>query len=459
MASDNSPFSLTSAPPKAENDHNVYILGAGFSVEAGFPVIKDFMNRMRDAAAWLEGQNDRIEELRAIERVLEFRLRASSAAYRIPLNVENVEELFSLAATGGDNELAKAMPLAIAATLDYARSTTPVSENQWFGLGAVRDPGADKPANWGPVAENIGAGLANEQPKRHWSSCPPYDFYLGLMCGYFNKGLTDRRDTIITFNYELTIEDALTHLGIDFSYGVAGHRLMKNSSGSYEAAPLSQARTQLLKLHGSVNWCSPAIRGKKFTEDSQEESRKTKVSHFLEELTRTTREISTFNSYTELLKHPENPQPYLVPPTWSKSLTVPLTSVWDTAVKELSTATRIIILGYSIPPTDQHFRYLLAAGLRDNISLRKVYFVNPGLNNERTKDDFEQRLFGPLGLFRREHLEQGVIELIPCDLRQFLAVSNYRLHIGRPLNPLAYQIDPAAPWRCYPHSGSGPIFI
>ena len=37
---------------KAYNDQNVYILGAGFSAEAGLPLIKDFMNRMRDAAAW-----------------------------------------------------------------------------------------------------------------------------------------------------------------------------------------------------------------------------------------------------------------------------------------------------------------------------------------------------------------------------------------------------------------------
>ena len=188
MRSNNLPVSAINAPPKAENDHNVYILGAGFSFEAGFPLIKDFMNRMRDAAAWLEGKDERKEELRAIERVLEFRLRASSAAYRIPLNVENIEELFSLAAISGDSELATAMPLAIAATLDYSRSMTPVTENQWFAVGSVKDLGGDKPAIWGPVSGNIRATLGNEQPKRDWSSCPPYDFYLGLMCGYFNKG-------------------------------------------------------------------------------------------------------------------------------------------------------------------------------------------------------------------------------------------------------------------------------
>lgn len=70
---------------KAYNEHNVYILGAGFGAEAGLPVIKDFMNRMRDAAAWLKGQTGRERELEAISRVVEFRLRAAAAASRVPL--------------------------------------------------------------------------------------------------------------------------------------------------------------------------------------------------------------------------------------------------------------------------------------------------------------------------------------------------------------------------------------
>ena len=61
---------------KAHNDRNVYILGAGFAAEAGMPLVREFMNRMRDAAAWLELQGNRAREIKAIERVLDFRLRA-----------------------------------------------------------------------------------------------------------------------------------------------------------------------------------------------------------------------------------------------------------------------------------------------------------------------------------------------------------------------------------------------
>ena len=105
---------------KAHNDHNVYILGAGFAADAGLPLIYDFMERMRDAAAWLAEQGGRDTEVNAIEEVLVFRHRAAGAAYRTPLDVENVEELFSLASARGGEKLAQNMNVAIAATIDFA---------------------------------------------------------------------------------------------------------------------------------------------------------------------------------------------------------------------------------------------------------------------------------------------------------------------------------------------------
>jgi hypothetical protein len=100
------------------NDHNVYILGAGFSREAGLPLISDFLSQMRDGYDWLIQQN-RPLEAKAIDDVLKFRLAAASAAYWVNLDLENIEELFSLAFANTDG-IATSMQLAIAATLDYA---------------------------------------------------------------------------------------------------------------------------------------------------------------------------------------------------------------------------------------------------------------------------------------------------------------------------------------------------
>ncbi len=55
------------------NDRDVYILGAGFSVDAGLPAVFAFMNRMRHAYTGLVGEG-RNAAAKAVERVLAFRL-------------------------------------------------------------------------------------------------------------------------------------------------------------------------------------------------------------------------------------------------------------------------------------------------------------------------------------------------------------------------------------------------
>jgi hypothetical protein len=448
---------------KAQNDHNVYILGAGFSREAGYPLIKDFMNRMRDAAAWLQDQVGRTEELAAIEKVLDFRLKAASASYRVPLNVENVEELFSLASASGDKSLSQAMRLAIAATLDYASSTANLGSDLHFSVGALESLRLGTPQSWGPISGTLGSALQNEQPKRDWRECSPYDFYLGLMCGYFHKRGPDCQNTIITLNYDLVIEESLRHLGIDFHYGIKGRRIVRIDENKYEQIPISEASLKLLKLHGSINWCSPAAVSDEISETSELSNRD--FQRIVARLVELSEQIAVFDSYRELSSHPSRPTPHLVPPTWSKSLEAPLTSVLNAAVSALRTATRIVILGYSLPPTDQHFRYLLAAGLQDNISLRNIFFVNPSLEKPEIRRSFEERLFGPMGLFRKEHEDQGVVELVPHSLRTFLSgetgsdTAHYRVDIGRTLNPPALQYSNNAPWRVLPNFGGGVLLV
>ena len=434
---------------RAYNDHNVYILGAGFSAEAGLPLINDFMNRMRDAAAWLEEQEGRAEEIRAIERVLNFRLQAAAAAYRVPIDVENVEELFSLVSANSDRELVEAMPLAIAATLDYARTTASLPlESRGFAVGAL-NPVENKSVSWGKISPGLEATIQHEEPKREWHGCPPYEFYLGLMCGYFNKGGSDRRDTIITFNYDTVIEDSLDALRIPYSYGECVARVSDSQLVTSQVAPHA---VPILKLHGSVNWCP----GEQYVFRASE---KAALPH---DMVGGYGESVAFPNYRALRQERFNP--LLVPPTWQKAFRGPLSTVWSDAVAALTTATRVIIVGYSVPGTDQHFRYLLGAGFQKNISLRKVFFVNPALADQESQKQLRERLFGKPGLLRAEHLEQGTVELIPVGLQQFLGGADdfnnhdaYRLRIGRPLNPPLYRYDRAAPWRCYPHFGGGPM--
>jgi hypothetical protein len=256
--------------PKAYNDHNAYILGAGFAAEAGLPLVKDFMNRMRDAAAWLEEQTGRGREVEAIERVLDFRLKAAAAAYRVPLDVENVEELFSLASASEGGELTSDMALAIAATLDFAahdhhqREVERAKEYRFYQIGVLDSPWT-KPMHWESPSRQVEESLKSGQIKGEWYSCPPYELYLGIMGGYFNKPVGESRDTIITFNYDLTPEESLRDLRVPFSYGLSGKSFNPGTSGALSEEYASANTLRLLKLHGSVHWAIPGEVGQKLT--------------------------------------------------------------------------------------------------------------------------------------------------------------------------------------------------
>ena len=382
------------------------------------PLIKDFMNRMRDAAAWLEkqeGREGREREIRAIENVLDFRLRAAAAAYRVPLNVENVEDLFSLASASARKTLAEDMPLAIAATLDFAhhdhaqREAIRPREYRFYQVGVLDSSRWTKPRNWEPPLRQIEDSLKSGQIKGEWYSCPPYEFYAGIMGGYFNGPAGNRRDTIITFNYDLTIETALRALKVTFSYGLKGEQVAFGSGSSdiLSEQLAQEGTTRVLKLHGSVNWAIPGGDSPKLT---------------------------FYGSYDDIRKR--GLIPAVAPPTWRKDFDGQLSDVWEVAVGSLQTATRIVILGYSIPQTDLHFKYLLGAGLQENISLRKVLFVNPDLAQPDEADQLKARLFGVLG---EQHFRRGLIEFVPEKTSEFFhgpkdtTRSLYRDSIGRPL--------------------------
>ena len=353
------------------NDHNVYILGAGFSREAGLPLISDFLSQMRDSYDWLVQQN-RVIEAEAVNEVLKFRLAAASAAYWVNLDLENIEELFSLAFANTDG-IATSMQLAIAATLDYARKTKGPqrtrmdvrSSENLFDSKASKWPRWVKPAT-GPQDIN-GAGAYE---------IGTYALHVARLLGMLKDGKPQGENTFITFNYDTLLEDALDELGLSFSYGSEiRRRPYKGSQFLAEAIPV-------YKLHGSVNW-----------------ARMSKVN------------------LIEVLKNYDDPsnglrKPELLPPTWKKVFKNEIESVWQEAIGKLNRATRIIIIGFSMPPTDMHFKYLLAAGLKKNISLRQILFVNPDANDE-LKPRVETML-------RQAYVKSGRIDFVKESLGQFV---------------------------------------
>jgi hypothetical protein len=278
---------------------------------------------------------------------------------------------------------------AIAATIDVCKTITPPSVCEIEQRHFVNDRG----------------GWERKQVKKY-----TYETLAKIMTGFEQE--TEQENTIITFNYDTLLEDALSSLNIPFSYG-----LPTDSSTAYHpSAKCQNSKTAsdknipIYKLHGSVNWAKAVLSDAPMTV------------------------YGAYEDHRGLIGN----GPMLVPPTWRKVFAGQVSTIWDSAVRSIRRATRIIVVGLSMRKTDSHFKYLLAAGLQDNISLRKFYFVNPGLNDVEVADDLRDNLFGVL---RQELEKKQIVSLEPARTDQFFFSRNHLKSINRDFPPDYLQIS------------------
>ena len=364
------------------NNKNVYILGAGFGVDAGFPTVADFLNVMRDSADWL-AQENRSSERDSVDAVLQFRHEAAAAGYRVNIDLDNIEDLFSLAAALPLTPASKNVQAAIGATLSYAKNRRSATE---IRLRVSEERGWLTQA-WRETATRI--DTADSDSKDIY--CSIYDYYASVLSGYTSGTNNPNENVVITFNYDLLLEDALTRLGLPFSYGL-GDGVAYHEPARF-TPDVGSDEMLLLKMHGSLNWA--------FRENG---------------------DFGVYGSYDAALK--AGGSPHLVPPTWEKTAIGPMRRVWERAVSALTDATRVIIIGFSFRSTDAHFKYLLAAGLMNNSSLRRILIVNP------RAEALEPQVRSVL---RGDQFEYGVIELRNKVLRHFFYSADDLKSIGRPM--------------------------
>jgi hypothetical protein len=336
----------------SKTDRNVYILGAGFSADANAPLLYNFLDKSRelldDPESGLDGHER--DEFRS---VFEFRRKMSQAREKVKLDLDNIDQLFGLVEMQqrlglGASDARSATVYLIAKTLQLMIERGGRRHEILF---SAHPSATDSIAALREL--NLPLQSQYDPPK---SSLDIYDFFAMLIGGRFDsqEKRANRKDVVITFNYDLVLDHALMRAGIPISYHLPPESVSIPAANNKEGFAL-------LKLHGSTNW---GICGKC-------------KGHITVSFDKMTSSPRIFRSMECRECQKKAFQPMLVPPSWDKteyqSLMRP---VWNRAVTELQKATRICIIGYSLPESDAYFKYLLTLGLAENHNLYKFIVVD-----------------------------------------------------------------------------------
>ena len=104
-------------------------------------------------------------------------------------------------------------------------------------------------------------------------------------------------------------------------------------------------------------------------------------------------------------------EPYLVPPTWNKTeYHHVLQPVWQAAINELREAEYIIVCGYSLPPTDQFFKFLYALGTVGEVRLKRFCVLDPNPEVENRFKELLGTVVKDRFVFRKLVFESAITE-------------------------------------------------
>jgi hypothetical protein len=348
----------------SKRDHNVYILGAGFSKDAGLPLMQEFMHKIKDK---YEDPDTQIEDHlhKDFDLVIDYRNKLRACRDYINADLENIETLFSLISMDclSDRSEADLTHRAIRRVIAdiVGPQNTKIANGKFFIEKSSLD---DRKLSKLKMAHISNHPVAAEGDKYVLDE---YSFFVALLGKLITKKQS-HKDTVLTFNYDTILEDRASLLGMDIDYG-------------FEKKASDNESIKLLKLHGSINW-----------QQDIHSDRPILAGHI-------------DGKY----------DPVILPPTWEKTPQSWLQNIWGSALGAISDATNIIIIGYSMPETDSYFKHLITAGLAKNRGINKIIVVDKSnyATDESPLNARYKELFGPL-------VSYGKYFYSPSGLKEFL---------------------------------------
>lgn len=182
------------------------------------------------------------------------------------------------------------------------------------------------------------------------------------------------RDTVISFNYDCVMDDALRRAGEGkwaARYGYAFPRPSRViADGDAYWSPANPAAAAgdtiyLLKLHGSLNWLLPALPDGDITLKQR------------------------------LHRQRGTPRFTIIPPGWSKQEREEpsFQDLWKKAERALRNARTIAVVGFSFTPTDLHVEAVVRLALARSGNLKTLIIANPSqADRQRIRAVFSRQL-------------------------------------------------------------------
>jgi hypothetical protein len=189
----------------------------------------------------------------------------------------------------------------------------------------------------------------------------------------FDKGSRIGENSFISLNYDILLDNAILnmHPEIHTDYAIDFRNF---------TPPDPDRKTKLLKLHGSLNWALCPVCNSLWIKLGGKIADK-----IISERIKCERDQAV-------------QQTLLVPPTWLKEYNNPhLAKIWLEAEYLLQKANAVYFIGYSLPQSDYHIKYLLKKALLQRNPNSRIIVVT-STDNEEGSDLHKRyrRFFGPI---------------------------------------------------------------
>lgn len=376
----------------------LFILGAGASAEGGAPLMGNFLDKAKeiifDKKIDLKNKNDFERVFSAIDT-----LRNGKIEEKLNKEIDwnNIESVFSILE---EIQFIEDLPISI----DDKKSI----------LFSLKNLILETLAQSIIFPQSVRNELKYNQPPK------PY----GLFATLLDKIKTAYNISLITFNYDISLDYALNLLRLPYGYCF---------DKSYSQIPL-------LKPHGSLNWalCNKCggISPVTFTEHGQKYFMSRQISKALSERGGASpwKEGNINLEMRNLLNKHECPycratslsnpvfcdeEPFIIPPAKSKNYEK-LQIIHDRVKKEISSADYIYIIGYSFPESDDSIRGYIDEHAKN---YKRMIIINPEKSlNDQFKDHNYKRKIRNLKF--KESI-RTIAEDLNCDYKEIINNADY----------------------------------